>query len=134
MGYLNALAMPDTMLSASAGLLLSDADAETAAPETVTVAITAFSLADGIKLDIGTEVTGSMGDYLVVSDSAKVGVQIVASETADFANAKSVDVKDVVIRANAVTTELITGEEVRKALEVSGVESAAFIKVRLVQK
>ena len=134
MGYLNALAMPDTMLSASAGLLLSDPDAETAAPETVTVAITAFSLADGIKLDIGTEVTGSMGDYLVVSDSAKVGVQIVASETADFANAKSVDVKDVVIRANAVTTELIMGEEVRKALEVSGVESAAFIKVRLVQK
>ena len=130
--YLAALAANDAQAIAAASQMLGGVPA--AGGETVNVAITSFSRKDGIALEIGTEVAAVEGSLVVVADSAKVGVQLVASETPDFADAKSVKVKDITIKANAVTRELVTAEEVEAAIKANGLDKAAFLKVKLVRE
>ena len=126
---INALVSSDANVLAAAGTLLSAAPV--ASNEKVTVSIASFSLADGIVVEVGTEVPGKTSEFVTVADTATVSVVLVTSDTADFAKAKSVKVKDMVIKANAVTKDVITADEVKAALDGDG---AAFIKVKLVQQ
>ena len=132
MTFLSALTASDAQTLAVAGSLLNAAPA--AAAETVDVSIASFSLTDGIEISVGTQVAGAASPILSVADAAKVSVVLVASETPDFAQAKSVEIKDIVIKANAVTKELVDADEIRKAIADNDLGAAAFFKVKLLQK
>ena len=132
MTFLSALAASDAQALSAAGMLLGDAEAPVA--EKVTVAIASFSLQDGIAIEVGTEVAAKANDFVTVADAATVSVVLVAAETPDFARAKSVTIKDLVIRANAVSKEVVTAAELAKAIADNDLAGSAFFKVKLIQK
>ena len=117
-GSRNALAMA-TLLGAAAPI------------EDVYVSISDFSLTGGLKISVSTEVAGS--GYVTVADKSTVGVFLVASDTMDFADAVSVKVKDLVIRANDVTDGIVTPAELAKVIKANELDTKAFFKVKLVK-
>ena len=117
---------------AAANLLLGDTTGASV-QEDINVSIAAFSLADGITLDISTKTVTSGSQYVTVSDSATVGVYLVASDSLDFSGSKSVWVKDLVIKANGKEREVVTAAELAPVIEANGLAEKAFIKVKLVK-
>ena len=71
--------------------------------------------------------------YVTVSDSATVGVYLVASDSLDFSDSKSVWVKNLVIKANGKESEVVKAAELAPVIEANGLAEKAFIKVKLVK-
>ena len=117
---------------AAANLLLGDTTGASV-QEDINVSIAAFSLADGITLDISTKTVASGSQYVTVSDSATVGVYLVASDSLDFSDSKSVWVKNLVIKANGKESEVVKAAELAPVIEANGLAEKAFIKVKLVK-
>ena len=117
---------------AAANLLLGDTTGASV-KEDINVSIAAFSLADGITLDISTKTVASGSQYVTVSDSATVGVYLVASDSLDFSDSKSVWVKNLVIKANGKESEVVKAAELAPVIEANGLAEKAFIKVKLVK-
>ena len=117
---------------AAANLLLGDTTGASV-KEDINVSIAAFSLADGITLDISTKTVASGSQYVTVSDSATVGVYLVASDSLDFSDSESVWVKDLVIKANGKESEVVKAAELAPVIKANGLAEKAFIKVKLVK-
>ena len=118
----------------SAAAWLLSADSESAAAEVVGVKIERFSLTDGLTLAISSDVPKTDDEGLTiftVADSAKVKIVLVAAKSPDFSGAVETVVKTVTIDANATTSEVVTAEELRAAIDAAGLNDAAFLKVRL---
>jgi hypothetical protein len=131
---MNALISGSDMALMAAGI---DFFAESSAgTENVAVKIDSFSLTDGLALTITSDVqaadTGDLSVF-VTTDSATVKVVLMASDSPDFANAKESLIKTITIRANAEKKEIVSAEELRAAIDASGLGDAAFFKVKLEQ-
>ncbi len=133
MTLMNALLSEDSTSIATMASLLSATD-EPAVSEKLVVKIDSFSLTEGATVSVKTEVTGTGNELVIAADEATVGVYLVASDTVDFAAAKSVKVKSLVIKANATTSATVEPSEIEAALKANNLSSSAFFKVKLVQE
>ncbi len=133
---MNALVSGADPAATSAAAWLLSGDADSAAPEVVAVRIDGFSLEAGLTLAISADVPRAEANGLTlftVSDTADVKVVLVAAKSADFADARETTVKTITIKADATTSETVTAEELRAAIDAAGLSDAAFFKVRLEQ-
>jgi len=137
------ITLMNTILSGSdpdvtrAAAWLLAGDDSVVAPEVVAVRIAGFSLAEGLKLAISADVPQAGADdgsaIFTVAASAKVKVVLVAAKSPDFADAREAAVKTITIDANDTTSESVTAEELRAAIDAAELNDAAFFKVRLEQ-
>ena len=125
----------DPVALAVASKLLAASGPEAAVTDETAVRIDAFSLEDGIRLTVSSDVSAGTDGIFTVAASATVAVRLVAASTPDFADARETTVKTITIHANAdAQRETISAEDVQAAIEAAGLGNAAFFKVKLVQE
>ncbi|MGN0847890.1 MAG: LamG domain-containing protein [Kiritimatiellia bacterium] len=133
MTLMNALVSDDSFSLSDFSFLLSG-QPQPAVSETLVVKIDSFSLENGMAASVTTTVTGAGNELVIPVSEAKVGVYLVASDALDFSNVKSTRVKGLTIRANAQTTATVSAEEVKRAIEASGLDATSFFKIKLVRE
>ena len=104
------------------------------APDAVQVRIDSFSLADGVKLTVSSDLTPGEYGAIVVDADATVDLYLVAAKTPDFAGAVEAKVKAVTIKADAETEAVVTADELKAVIDREGLGDAAFFKVKLVEQ
>ena len=104
------------------------------APDAVQVRIDSFSLADGVKLTVSSDLTPGEYGAIVVDADATVDLYLVAAKTPDFAGAAEAKIKAVTIKADAETEAVVTADELKAVIDREGLDDAAFFKVKLVEQ